>query len=316
MLVDLLLTAAGLVLLYFGAEWLVRGGTGLALRLGFSPLVIGLTVVAVATSSPEIVVSIQSGLRGAGDIAVGNVVGSNICNIGLILALTALIRPIAVRTSLIRRDTPIMIALSLLLPLMLLNDRIGRIEGLVFGAAAVGYFYWIFSTSRRTPAGLLPGNPLEDIRPPPNLALTTLVLAGGLAVLLIGARMLLAGGVGIATTFGISEAVIGLTLVAIGTSLPELATSFVAAFRGQGEMALGNAIGSNIMNLVLVLGIAGMAIPLYSPGISMIDLGFMIALALVLLPVLRTGFVISRFEGAFLLLAYLAYLGWLFTGTG
>ena len=308
MLYSLFQIAAGLVLLYGGAEGLVRGSAALALRAGLTPLVVGLTVVAFGTSSPELVVSVQAALAGRGDLAVGNVVGSNIGNVALILGLSVLIRSMAVKAQLLRLDVPVMVVVSVLLWGLLSDGRLGRPEGLVLVVGVVAYtLFNLWQARRETAAAQRAG---EAGLPPPQGPLwrDALFIAGGLALLVLGANLLVDGSVDVARRFGLSEAVIGLTIVAIGTSMPELATSVVAAFRGEGDIAIGNVVGSNIFNVLGILGAAALVQPLEIEGISPVDLAAMTLVAALLLPLMRTGFRLVRWEGGLLLALYAAYV--------
>lgn len=311
-MVSVLWLLAGGVLLYCGAEALIRGAVALAFRAGMTPLVVGLTVVAAGTSMPELVVSVLSSVRGEGAIAIGNVVGSNICNILLIAGVAALIRPITVQRVIVRREIPLMIGATVLAGALLLwGNSLARLEaGLLFGLLVASTVWSIRAARRETaldpetagiPAGAA-GAPL--IR---NLAMLVL----GLVLLVVGANWFVEGATELARMFGLSEAVIGLTVVAIGTSLPELATSVVAALRGESDIALGNVVGSNVFNLLGILGITGLVQPLALPAGSVRDLGVMLAVAVLVLPLARTGFRLQRWEGAVLVGSYAAYIGWL-----
>jgi cation:H+ antiporter len=306
-----LLMILGFALLVGGADLLIRGGASVALRLGLTPLVVGLTVVAFGTSCPELVVSLRAALVGSGSIAVGNVVGSNICNIALILGLAALIRPLNVKLKLIRWDVPIMIGCSLVIGVLLLDGSIARGEGILLWAGIVAYvalsIHLAQREKRQLQAALLEAAPVPT-HPSKALGLDLVMIAAGLGLLLFGADLFVKGAVTIARYLGVSEAVIGLTLVALGTSLPELATSAVAAFRGQADIAVGNVIGSNIFNILAILGVTATIHPLRWEGIGMLDLGVMAGLALLMLPLMRTGFRVSRLEGVFLLFVYAAYI--------
>lgn len=312
MTLALLYLAAGLALLYFGAEGLVRGSASMALRVGLSPLVVGLTVVAFGTSSPELFVSLRAALAGQADISVGNVVGSNICNIGLILGLCAVITPIATNSQIVRLDIPIMLGTTAIALFMLGNDMIGRADGLILFTLLVAYIIFSIRLARRQPADTLNAEFGEEVKiSKRGLALDLLMVAGGLVLLLFGARFLVDGAVIIARAFGWSEALIGLTIVAIGTSLPELATSLVAALKKELDIAVGNIVGSNIFNLLGILGITAMVHPLVPQGISWIDYAVMAAFSLVLWPIAFFRQRITRAEGALLLVGYVAYLSWL-----
>jgi cation:H+ antiporter len=297
----------GFAVLYVGAEGLIRGGASLALRMGIAPLVVGLTIVAFGTSSPELIVSLQAALAGSGSIAVGNVVGSNICNVALILGMAAVIRPLKVEARIIRRHVPIVIGCSALLVLFLLDNRLGRIEGSIFAIGMVGYVVFSIRESRTEKQAVFDGAlPTTGRRAIFDVAF----VAGGLGLLLLGGSLFLDGAVAAARLMGLSEAVIGLTIVAVGTSLPELATSAVAAYRGEGDLAIGNVIGSNIFNILGILGVTSLIRPIVSQGIGAADVGVMTMLAVVLLPLMRTGFRLNRWEGLLLLAAYAAYIAY------
>jgi cation:H+ antiporter len=299
---------AGLIILVFGAEILVRGSVGTALRLGLTPLLIGLTVVAFGTSSPELVVSIGAALTGKSDIALGNIVGSNIGNIALILGLSALIQPMKVQANILKKDVPILLGVSVILILFLLDGEISQIEGGLFFIGIILFTVFSIRMSRIETSKAVKDE-FEDIVPrktyPAWVEIGMIVI--GLGALMLGAKWLVDGAVEMANNFGISEAVIGLTIVAIGTSLPELATSMVAAYKKEGDIAIGNVIGSNIFNVLSILGITAMILPIQQGGITDIDLYLNLFLTVLLMPILRTGFVISRIEGLFLVLGYVFY---------
>lgn len=312
MIVPLLYLALGLVLLYFGAEGLVRGSSSLALRLGLSPLLIGLTVVAFGTSSPELVVSVQAALAGQGGISVGNVVGSNICNIGLILGLSALITPIAISSQIIKVDTPAMIAVTVLGVAFLADGSISRVEGGVLLGLLAAYILFSIRLARQSKNDSLAVEFDDEVQASPRGTwFDLLMVVGGLVILVLGARLLVDGAVQIARSFGWSEALIGLTIVAVGTSLPELATSLLAALKKEADIAVGNIIGSNIFNLLGILGFTALLQPLNAAGLSGIDLGVMMAFALILWPFAYQQQRISRWEALILLLGYAGYVGWL-----
>ena len=312
---SLLSMGGGVLLLLAGAEGLVRGASALALRIGITPLVVGLTVVAIGTSSPELVVSIQAALAGEGGVALGNVVGSNIANLGLIVGVAAVLTPMTVDRKLVRHDVPIMLISMAALVVFLLDGTLERWEGGVLLAAAVLYTVDGIRTSRRevreANAKLPPEVTEALVEVEAGFKRHILLVVGGVALLVFGADRLLAGAVVAATQLGVSEAVIGLTLVALGTSLPELATTIVAARRGEAEIALGNAIGSNIFNVFSVLGPAALAAPIASVGIGADVLSIMVGFGLVTLLFLYTGGKTRRWEGAVLLLGYLGYIWWL-----
>lgn len=303
---------AGLVLLYYGAEALVRGSSSLALRLGLSPLVVGLTVVAFGTSTPELMVSLKAALAGQADISVGNVVGSNICNIGLILGICALVTPIATTSQIVRIDIPIMLAITAITIFLLADGTIGLPEGIFLTTLLVAYIVFSIGLARRQPADSLGAEFGEEVKiSKRGLAIDLLMVAGGLVLLVFGARFLVDGAVIIARTFGWTEALIGLTVVAVGTSLPELATSLVAAIKKEADIAVGNIVGSNIFNLLGILGITAIVHPLAATGIGRIDYAVMAAFALVLWPMAYHQKRITRVEGAILLAGYVAYVSWL-----
>jgi cation:H+ antiporter len=316
MTIAILYLALGLVLLYYGAEALVRGSSSLALRLGLSPLVIGLTVVAFGTSSPELVVSLKAGLAGQGNISVGNVVGSNICNIGLILGICALVTPIATTSQIVRIDIPIMIAATAFTTFLLWDGTLGRTEGIILFALLLAYVVFSVYLARRQPADALGAEFDTEVKASKRgLFIDLLMVAGGLVLLIFGARFLVDGAVVIARAFGWSEALIGLTVIAVGTSLPELATSLVAAVKKEADIAVGNIVGSNIFNLLGILGITAMATPLAASGISLVDYAVMAVFALVLWPMAYHQKRITRLEGAILLAGYAAYVSWLVLST-
>ncbi len=316
MTLAILYLVLGLVLLYYGAEALVRGSSSLALRLGLSPLVIGLTVVAFGTSSPELVVSLKAGLAGQGNISVGNVVGSNICNLGLILGLCALVAPVATTSQIVRMDIPIMIAVTAFATFLLSNGTLTRTEGTLLATLLLAYVIFSIRLARRQPSDALGAEFGEAVKVSKRgLAVDLLMVAGGLVLLVFGARFLVDGAVIIARAFGWSEALIGLTVIAIGTSLPELATSLVAAVKKEADIALGNIVGSNIFNLLGILGITAMVTPLAESGISLIDYAVMAVFALVLWPMAYHQKRITRLEGAILLAGYATYVSWLVLST-
>ena len=310
MLPDVLALVGGLALLTGGATALVRGASALALRLGLTPLVVGLTVVAFGTSAPELVVSVQAALAGAGGIAVGNVVGSNVANIGLILGLAVLVRPFAVDRSLLRRDVPVLLAVTLGAALVLADRTVGTAEGAALVAGLAAYLVWSVRQARRdTAAAAAVG---ADLPAPSGPAWRDLLLvAGGLIGLVGGADLFVGGAVALAEAAGVSSAVIGLTVVAIGTSLPELATSLVAAWRGESEIAAGNVVGSNLFNLLGILGVAALVRPIAAPGLAMADVAVMVGFTLAMAVLMLLGRRLVRLEGAALTSGYVAYLAYL-----
>jgi cation:H+ antiporter len=299
----------GLVALTFGAEGLVRGSASLAIRFGLTPLIIGLTIVAFGTSTPELVVSLGASLNDQGDISIGNVVGSNIFNIGIILGLTALLCPVKVSLQVIKKDGPIMIAVSLLSLFLITRGTISRLEGIALFTALVAYtVYSIWLAKKEVSAEIeqqfQEGVPSQS----KSLYLDLLFIVGGLLLLVFGSRLLVISATDIARLIGISEAVIGLTIIAAGTSMPELATSIVAALRRQPDIAVGNVVGSNIFNILGILGVASIAKPLSATGITKLDLWVMVGFSVALLPLLYTDLKLQRWEGGLLLFGYAAYL--------
>lgn len=302
----LLFLALGSAGLYFGAEWLVRGASGLARAMGVSPLAVGLTVVAYGTSMPELMVSVLSAVEGKSALALGNVMGSNIANLGLILGVTAIISPPNVQAGLMRRELPVVLLTVVALPLVLWNGVIGRLEGAALLLAAL--WFTRISLKAVTPSGA-PKH--TDTEPPPTYGRPALVafVVLGLVVLLGGGKLFVDGAVGLALRFGMSERLVGLTVVAIGTSLPELAASLVAALRGESEIAVGNVLGSNIFNVLLILGVTALAHPVEGSLASVrVDLIAMAVLTVVTVISMRTARRIQRVEGAVLITGYAAFL--------
>ncbi len=300
----------GLAGLYFGAEWLVRGSGGLALKLGISPLVVGLTIVAFGTSAPELVVSLQFNL-GAGkpDAAIGNVVGSNICNIALILGVAALISPIRTHTQVVRREMPILILVSFLLVAILWDREVTRLEGgvLVIGILLYTVLSLRLANREDAPAILEEVAELDESKHDKTPKLVAFIVVG-LATLVAGSKLLEIGAISVARALGVSDAIIGLTLLAFGTSLPELATSVVAALKRHGDLISGNAIGSCVFNILLIVGATALAKPMLIDGIEPLDLAFMVGLAVLAVPMmLFPRRQLGRFEGVVLLAIYATY---------
>jgi len=295
-----LLFALGLAGLFFGGNWLVQGASALALRFRVPPLVIGLTVVGFGTSTPELLVSVQAALAGAAGIAIGNIVGSNIANILLILGVSALIGPIAANLGALRRDIGWMLGASLATIPVFWGGMVGRWEGV---ALTAGILLYIAICLRQAGSEDAP-----EVAPAP-LWKSALTVAAGLITLLVGARLLIDSATEIARTYGVTEAVIGLTIVAIGTSLPELATSVVAAFRGQRDIALGNVIGSNIFNILAILGITALITPIpVEPRFLAVDVPLMLAISALLVAMIWWRGGMGRPAGALFLAAYAAYI--------
>lgn len=314
MIIASLQTIAGLALLFFGGEFLVRGAVAIAHKLGMSSLSIGLTIVAFATSAPELAVSLSAALDGASEISVANVVGSNIANIGLILALAALIKPLKVVNKVLRIDSPIMLGAVLLMCLTLADGYVSRLEGALLSVGLVAYVLYTLWNARAHPDPSeedveVTGAPVEK-----PLLYDLFLFLLGLAMLVGGGKTLVIGVIVIAQLMEISQAVIGLTIVAVGTSLPELATTVVAARKGYGDMAIGNIIGSNIFNIFGILGITAVVRPLQADAIDWPDLGTLILFSLLVVLFMFSRNRVDRKEGAALLTGYVLYTAWLVVG--
>ncbi len=314
-----------MVCLVAGAEGLVKGASAIASKLGVAPIVIGLTVVAFGTSAPEFAVSISGALAGEADVALGNVVGSNTFNILLILGLSAAISGLAIQQRLLRLDIPILIGISIVTYILMQNDVVGRIEGAILFLSLIAYTGWLLRTSMKGESPEVVGEYGEAIEAlegdsvsKPMIFQIGLVL-GGLALLIVGSRLLVSAATEIATALGVSELVIGLTVVAAGTSLPELATSVLAAMRGQRDIAVGNVVGSNIFN---TLGVLGASAVISDGGVAVnselirLDFPVMLAATLVLVPICWNGFMIKKWEGSLLVLFYVAYVAYLIMEAG
>lgn len=305
----------GLVVLVVGADVLVRGASRLAAMVGVSPLVVGLTVVAFGTSAPELAVSVGGALSGAGGLAVGNAVGSNVFNVLAILGAAALASPLVVHQRLVRIDVPLVVAVTAVTWLLAADGRLARLEGVALMAGLAAYTVWSYRASRREPpevaaeyaeAFATPTGPVRRRWP-----LAVVAVAGGLGALVVGARLLVAGATTVAGALGVPDLVVGSTIVAAGTSLPELATSVAAARRGERDIAVGNVVGSNLFNLLGVLGLAAVVAPAglaVSPAALETDLPVALLAMVVAAPVLATGLVLMRWEGALLLVGYGGYL--------
>lgn len=307
----------GLTLLVMGAEALVRGASRLALSMGISPLVVGLTIVAFGTSAPELAVSVGASLDGRPDLAVGNVIGSNIANVLLILGIAALIAPLVVHEQIIRQEIPIMLGASVLVVVMALDGRITRVESALLFALVIGYTFYLIRQSRRASRET---EAEYDAEMPPDSewdrhwSVQAALIVIGLVALVLGSHWLVGAAVVFAQAFGVSELVIGLTVVAVGTSMPEIATSIVAALRGERDIAVGNVIGSNVFNIFSVLGLTGLVsaggIPIPEAARNF-DLWVMLAVAFACLPIMLTGREIARWEGAVFVSYYAAYTAYL-----
>lgn len=315
----LLLLVSGGALLVMGAELLVRGASRLAAALGLTPLVIGLTVVAYGTSMPETAVSVASALKGSSDIAVANVLGSNICNVLLILGVSALIVPLVVSQQLVRLDVPVMIGITVLAFYLCGDGLLTRTDGLILFTGSILYTVFIIRNSRketREAREAEASNGDTDSRSPgASLLINIGLVVAGLVLLVAGSRWFVAGAIETARFLGVSELVIGLTIVALGTSLPEVATSILASIRGERDIAVGNVVGSNIFNILCVLGLTGILAP-EGVRVSEAALGFdfpvTLAVAVACLPIFFTGYLIARWEGFVFLGYYIAYIAYLF----
>lgn len=320
---EYLLFVLGIAALVLGAEVLVRGASALAVRTGLSPVVVGLTVVAFGTSTPELAVSVGAALRDEAGLVVGNVVGSNIFNVLGVLGLSAIVGgSLIVAQKIVRIDVPIMVGVSVLLLLLSLDNRIGRLEGLVLFAGIVAYTVWTVRASRSETTEVSAEYD-EAIGPPTRKVWVDLGLViGGIALLVLGAEFMVGAASDIARSFGVSDLVIGLTVVAVGTSAPELATSVVAALRGERDIAVGNVVGSNIFNILGVLGLSSILAPsglAISEEAVRLDLPIMLAVAIACLPVFFDGYALKRWEGAVFAVYYVAYVAFLVldqTGSG
>lgn len=292
-----------LVILYYGAEGLVFGASSLAKRIGISPLVIGLTIVSVGTSMPELLVSIKASMNGQGAISIGNVLGSNMFNFGLILGLSAIIYPLSVKRQLLKLDVPVMVLTSVLFLLLYLDFEISRLEALLMLLILISYITYLFKTSKKEQKE----NQDSDIKLTKHWSLDIIFFVVGLVALAFGSELLVENSVIIAERLGMSEAMIGLTIIAAGTSMPELATSVVAALKKRSDIAIGNIVGSNIFNILLILGVAGLIQPISTPEINYMDTLFVVALGLVLWVFMKYSSLIRRWQGAIFILMYILY---------
>lgn len=313
MLLQSVLFFAGLAGLYFGAEWLVRGASRFARSFNIKPVVIGLTIVAFGTSTPELVTSVIAGIRHLSDIAMGNIIGSNIANIGLILGLSALVRPLSVDMKLLSREMPIMVGISALLYVMGWDGILSRPEGGILFGGILGYTYYVYRVALKETKAVeqefeeFVGAARDSIKK------DVLLIIIGLGALVGGAYFLVQSAIYIARVVGISELVIGLTVIAVGTSLPELATSMVAAIRKESDISVGNVMGSNIFNILAVLGVAAVIQPLQVNAASLsVDIPVMLFFSIFLIPIITWKFVLTRGQGMLLLVGYGIYVFWLF----
>ncbi len=316
-MIDVLMILGGLVLLFFGGEGLIKGAVSLARNFGLSKLLVSAVVVGFGTSMPEMTVSVGAALKGASDIAIGNVVGSNIANILLIVGVAAILYPIFIAGTAVKRDTFVMLGASLALCGLAMTGMIGFFAGFLMFAALIGYIAWSYTQDKKSGAETV-AHIEEDIEGEPQLSpgKAWVFALAGLGLLVAGAYILVEGAVAIARDFGLSEAVIGLTIVAVGTSLPELATAVVAAYRKHSDVIIGNILGSNIFNILSILGITAMLSPIPVPAqIASYDVWIMLGVAIALSIYLLHGLTIGRFSGIAMLLAYCAYTAWLYLGT-
>jgi len=309
---DLIYLILGIIGLYFGAEWLVGGSSKLALKIGVSPLVIGLTVVALGTSAPELAVCLRLNLESRPDAALGNIVGSNICNILLILGFSSLIRPLRVHRQIIRKELPILLMVSFALIVMLINKEVASWEGFILCVGIVIYILFSFKGANNSGEFKVEGESSSEIDTVSSqgyngIVLIALLLAG-LILLVLGAFFFEKGGIGLAKAFGVSEAVIGLTLLAFGTSLPELATSIVACMKNEGDIIVGNAVGSSIFNVLAILGITALFKPLSVNDINLIDYSIMIGAVIFCWLFIYKKMELNRIKGVVFLGCYAAYI--------
>lgn len=313
MLLNSIVFLAGLVVLFFGADWLIRGAASLALRFGIRPLVVGLTVIALATSMPEFLVNFIAASQGDDGLALGNIVGSNICNIALILGLSALVFPLNVTRGMLRKEYPIMLAVMFGFYLVARDGLVGRTDGGVLVVCLVAFLIFIVLDARRH--GQLNAGAdvvVSDALLPMWKKLTFLL--GGMIMLTLGARLMVEGASNIAEALGISSLIVGLTVVAIGTSLPELAASLMCALRQEADMSVGNVLGSNLLNVLFVVGLVALVRPL-EVDVESIDVHFpvMLVFSVALLPIARTQYQITRWEGGMLLAGFIAYMYYIVT---
>ncbi len=305
MMIDILLIVVGVVMVLVGADRLTEGASALARRMNVPEIIIGLTIVAAGTSAPELFVSLVSALKGTPDLAVGNVVGSNTMNSMLIVGCAAIAAPMVISRSTVKKDIPFSVGASLLLLLLTLDSHLGIIDGVIL---LVGFAAFMTYTLRQAKTGQA-----DSASEGKSLKWSTSVIyvIAGLALLVVGSNVFVDSASSVAYSLGISEGVVGLTIVAGGTSLPELATSVVAARKGQSAIAIGNVIGSNVFNILMILGITATIAPMSIEGITIIDMGVMMLSVTLVWLFSRTKYTVERWEGALLVTGYLAYLGWL-----
>ena len=305
MIFDIVLIIAGVAMVLYGADRLTEGASALARRMNVSEIIIGLTIVAAGTSAPELFVSLVSALKGTPDMAIGNVVGSNTMNAMLIVGCAAVVAPMSISRNTVRKDIPFAVAASVLLPLLTIDAAIGRIDGIILLAGFAAFMYYTLSQAKTGEAAPSDETKMQN----PWLSVFFVVL--GLALLVIGSNIFVDSASRVAYALGLSEAVVGLTIVAGGTSLPELATSVVAARKGQSAIAIGNVIGSNVFNILMILGLTATISPMQIQGITHIDLLMMLGSIVMVWLFSRTKYTVERWEGALLAVVYIAYVCWL-----
>jgi cation:H+ antiporter len=312
LIINIVLVSVGLAMLYFGAEWLVRGSVTIANKFRISQLVIGLTIVAFGTSTPELSVSVTSAIHGISDVSLGNVVGSNIANIGLILGIAAIIKPLLVAKSAIKKQVPIMIGVAIILILISIDGIISVEEGIILAIGIVIFTFYSLKSSKKESSDVEKTSGDLNLSKKNLVSKSIILIAIGLGLLTLGSFITVENAVSIAKSYGVSERIIGLTLIAIGTSLPELVTSIVAALRGHADLSVGNIVGSNIFNILAIIGISAAITGISVNENMFFDYYVMIAFSVILIPIMRSGFIISRKEGYGLVVAYFAYLIYLF----
>lgn len=305
MIFDIVLIIAGVAMVLYGADRLTEGASALARRMNVSEIIIGLTIVAAGTSAPELFVSLVSALKGTPDMAIGNVVGSNTMNAMLIVGCAAVVAPMSISRNTVRKDIPFAVAASVLLPLLAIDSAIGRIDGIILLAGFAAFMYYTLSQAKAGETAPSDETKMQN----PWLSVFFVVL--GLALLVIGSNIFVDSASRVAYALGLSEAVVGLTIVAGGTSLPELATSVVAARKGQSAIAIGNVIGSNVFNILMILGLTATISPMQIQGITDIDLSMMLGSIVMVWLFSRTKYTVERWEGALLAVVYIAYVCWL-----
>lgn len=305
MIFDILLIIAGVAMVLYGADRLTEGASALARRMNVPEIIIGLTIVAAGTSAPELFVSMVSALKGTPDMAIGNVVGSNTMNAMLIVGCAAMVAPMTISKSTVRKDIPFSVFASVLLVLLSLNSFLGRLDGIFLLAGFALFMYYTLSQAKVGETASV--SEVKSVKP----WLSAFFVLLGLALLVIGSNIFVDSASRVAYSLGISEGVVGLTIVAGGTSLPELATSVVAARKGQSAIAIGNVIGSNVFNILLILGLTATINPMQIQGVTLVDMGMMLGSVSLVWLFSYTRYTVERWEGALLVIGYLVYLGWL-----